>query len=296
MIKKIIAILFFPFFANAQTAFISGNDTICANALDSAEVSISFNGVSPFTFIYSKNGEVQAPDINTFNNPHIISVKEEGYYSLVSFSDLNGMGSISGQAIVTVLNSPVADFITQPDSMTILYPTTQFIDMSAGEREIVSWQWYFGDNTTTDYSQNPYHTYPDTLETDKTSFLYETSLIVGDVFGCADTVKKIITITDEYWMYIPNSFTPDKDGINDKFCIAYNGVIEKTFYFNIYDRFSNLVYSTNNIHDLDCDNGWDGTHQATGKDLPIGTYIYQIYYQDFEGWHHQESSELIIVR
>ena len=97
-------------------------------------------------------------------------------------------------------------------------------------------------------------------------------------------------------MWIPSSFTPDKDGVNDRFCIVYHGIREGTFTFNIYDRFSNLVYSTTNIHDLNCDNGWDGTHQETGKDLPMRTYIYQVYYQDFEGWKHQEMSELILVR
>ena len=103
-------------------------------------------------------------------------------------------------------------------------------------------------------------------------------------------------ITDDYWMYIPNSFTPDLDGINDRFCISYNGVREGTFTFNVYSRFSELVYSTNNIHELDCENGWDGKHQISGIDLPFGAYIYQMYYQDFDGWKHQESSEIIIIR
>ena len=60
--------------------------------------------------------------------------------------------------------------------------------------------------------------------------------------------------------------------------------------------FSELVYSTNNINELDCENGWDGKHQISGIDLPFGAYIYQMYYQDFDGWKHQESSEIIIIR
>ena len=173
--------------------------------------------------------------------------------------------------------------------MTIL-EVEHFKIVEKSEGNIINWQWDFGDNTAPDYSQNPYHTYKDSIG------IYQLSLIVSDDNGCSDTTSQTITITDDYWIWIPNSFTPDLDGNNDKFCIAYNGVREATFTFNIFDRFSNLVYSTNNIRDLDCDNGWDGTHQATGKDLPMSTYIYQIYYQDFEGWHHQESSELIIVR
>ena len=109
----------------------------------------------------------------------------------------------------------------------------------------------------TNISQNPYHTFKDTIG------IYQISLIIQDNKGCVDTAFKQVQITDDYWMYIPNSFTPDLDGINDRFCIAYNGVREGTFAFNVYARFSELVYSTNNIHELDCENGWDGKHQIS---------------------------------
>jgi gliding motility-associated-like protein len=106
-------------------------------------------------------------------------------------------------------------------------------------------------------------------------------------------------VLDDYWMYIPNSFTPDLDGINDVFCIKYHGVRKETFYFNVYDRFSTLVYTTSNITDLECElnsNPWDGTHYLSKKELPLGAYIYEMYFQDFEGWKHQESGHIIIVR
>jgi len=100
-------------------------------------------------------------------------------------------------------------------------------------------------------------------------------------------------------MYFPNSFTPDLDGVNDVFCLTHHGVREATFYFNVYDRFSTLVYATENITDLECFlnvNGWDGKHYKTGKDLPFGTYIYEMYFQDFEGWKHHDVGQLSIIR
>ncbi|MBC8474682.1 MAG: gliding motility-associated C-terminal domain-containing protein, partial [Cryomorphaceae bacterium] len=272
---------------SSVSAFIAGNDTVCENAQDEAEVSVSFIGISPFTFVYAINGAMQ-PSITTTVNPHIIKTKEAGDYSLVFYNDANEFGSLSGQAIVTILTPPIAQFKAQPDSMTVLFTTTQLVDKSLGN--ITAWEWNFGDNTSNEFIQNPYHTYKDSIG------MYQISLIVSDDQGCADTAQHLITITDDYWIYIPNSFTPDLDGINDRFCLSYNGIREATFTFNVFDRFSNLVYATNNIQDLSCENGWDGKHYQTGKDLPMGTYIYQIYYQDFEGWKHQETSELIIVR
>tara|TARA_B110000259_G_scaffold158921_1_gene181646 strand:+ start:139 stop:441 length:303 start_codon:yes stop_codon:yes gene_type:complete len=100
-------------------------------------------------------------------------------------------------------------------------------------------------------------------------------------------------------MYIPNAFTTDHDGVNDVFCLQHHGVREETFNFNIYDRFSNLVYATDKIEKLECFlnlNGWNGTHYKTGNDLPMGIYIYEVYFQDFEGWKNQEQGHLFIVR
>mgnify|MGYP003683082825 FL=1 len=271
------------------SAFISGNDTICDNAKEKVVINVSFIGVSPYTFVYSENG-ISKPSITTSLNPYTFYTAVEGLYTLNSFSDANDIGQINGEGIVTVLESPIADFNAYPDTLTILNTTVSLTDKSTTGKNLISWQWDFGDNTALDNSQNPYHTYS------TTTGLYDVSLIVADDIGCSDTISKIITITDDYWIWVPNSFTPDLDGKNDKFCIAYNGIREATFTFNVFDRFSNLVYSTSNILDLDCENGWDGKHQSTGNELPMGVYIYKMYYQDYEGWKHQEIKELILVR
>ena len=277
------------------SAFISGNDSVCLNASYDAQVSIEFNGaVSPYTLVYAIDG-ISQPPITTTLNPYIINTKQEGVYTLLSFNDAIAIGWVSGSALVTVRQSPKANFEPQPDSMTIIYTTTQFIDKSVVDASvnIVSWNWNFGDNTPTNSSRNPYHTYKDSVG------IYQVSLIVMDNLGCSDTSYKQISVLDDYWMYIPNSFTPDLDGINDVFCIQYHGVRKETFYFNVYDRFSTLVYTTSNITDLDCElnsNAWDGKHYLSKKELPLGSYIYEMYFQDFEGWKHQESGHIIIVR
>jgi gliding motility-associated-like protein len=270
-------------------AFISGNDTLCDNENMNAEVKIYFTGAtSPFTFVYAING-ISQPSITTNSNPYIINTNEEGSYTLTSFE--NGLGLISGSAFVTFKQAPTALFTTATDTLNILFPSLQLNDVSTGS--IVSWQWDFGDNSLQDFTENPYHTFKDSTG------IYQISLIIIDDFGCSDTTFKQLWIADEYWMYFPNSFTPDLDGVNDVFCLTHHGVRESTFYFNVYDRFSTLVYATENITDLECFlnvNGWDGKHYKTGKDLPFGTYIYEMYFQDFEGWKHQDVGQLSIVR
>ena len=273
---------------SSVSAFIAGNDTICENGAEKGKVSVSFAGEPPFTFSFAINGVPQPLVPPTTINPYIINTNIAGNYTLVSYSDGNEFGSVGGQAIVTTLTPPIANFNVYPDSITILFPNVQLTDESSGD--IISWEWDFGDNTTNSNIQNPYHSYKDSLG------IYQITLIVADNKNCIDTARKIISVTDEYWIYIPNSFTPDYDGINDRFCISYNGIRKATFNFNVFDRFSNLVYATNDIDDLSCENGWDGKHYQSDQDLPMGGYIYQIYYQDFEGWKYQETSEIIIVR
>ena len=271
-----------------MSAFISGDLEFCNNEVAEDGIEIYFQqATAPFTFVYAING-IAEPSITTVNNPYYITPKESGTYTLSFFSDAISIGSTNGSAIVTILNAPIASFAIYPDSMSILYTTTQCIDKSEGN--IINWQWDFGDNSTLDFSESPYHTYPNLPK------MYQVSLIIQDDKGCVDTTFKQVRIADDYWMYIPSSFTPDLDGINDKFCISYHGIREATFTFNVYTRYSELVYSTNNINELNCENGWDGKHQVSGKELPLGSYIYEIYYQDFDGWKHQESSEIILIR
>ena len=92
---------------------------------------------------------------STSENYYVIKTQQAGLYTLTSFSDANGNGAASGQARVVVLDAPQADFEAYPDTMTILYSTTNITDKSFGS--IVSWQWYFGDNTPVVYTQNPTH-------------------------------------------------------------------------------------------------------------------------------------------
>ena len=272
------------------TSFISGNDTICSNTNDNAEIKIYFDaGVPPYTFTYSIDG-INQNSVTTIDNPYTIFTNQQGNYLLTSFNDLNESGSMSGSAFVTVADPPRANFLTSEDTLSTLYTTVSFEDNSIGN--IQSWNWDFGDKNYSN-SVDPVHTYTDSAG------IVQVKLIVIDNNGCSDTAFKQIWIEDEFWIYLPNSFTPDNNGINDYFCLSYKGIIKETFIFNIFNRGSDLVYSTNNIDDLKCmssGNGWDGLHYKTGNKLPLGVYVFEIYFQDFEGWKHRKTGTISLIR
>ena len=299
-----VVLIVFPIFVFSQTsAFIYGGGDLCDNA-ETIDIEISLTGSPPWNIVYAINGVDQPPIINTMNNLYVISTDLGGVYTISSVSDASGMGTTAGSAIVSVLESPMAQFSTISDTISSLYPTLQFNDISVGS---ISWNWNFGDNTGITTVKNPIHTFPNGYLPEDSSQefgipgIYQVSLIVNDINGCTDTTSRQLFVEDEYWMHIPNSFTPDLDSRNDFFCLTYHAIRKNTFYFKVFDMNGTLVFYTKNIQELRCDsnnktNGWDGKHYESGKELPIGNYLYEVYFQDFEGWKHRDFGFLNIIR
>ena len=290
-------ILFLPVLISAQEIFISGDIEVCTNASEDAQVKVSFlNSISPYSFVYAIDG-LNQETIITSENPYYIQTKTEGIYTITYFADAVSGGIIDGSAQVTVLESPIARFSTDSDTISILNKSLNMQDVSDGN--IVAWEWDFGDGNISS-SQHPYHSYEDS-----DLGVYQIKLIVTDDMGCSDTITKEIWIFDHHWMYIPNSFTPNYDNINDRFCIEYNAIREETFIFKVFNSLGDVVYMSTSPNELRCSNdgGWDGIHALTGEVLPgkeyiadKTTYIYELYYQDFQGWKRTKYGNIRLRR
>jgi gliding motility-associated-like protein len=68
-------------------------------------------------------------------------------------------------------------------------------------------------------------------------------------------------------IFVPNSFTPGTDGVNDTFKPVVRLVKEGSFM--IFNRWGEKIFSTNNL-----DQGWDGTY--LGKPVKVDVYVYQV--------------------
>lgn len=68
-------------------------------------------------------------------------------------------------------------------------------------------------------------------------------------------------------IFVPNAFTPNGDGLNDKFEIKGLYILE--YEIVIYDRWGNKLFESNDIR-----NSWDGTYE--GKVVPLGPYYFHI--------------------
>lgn len=73
-------------------------------------------------------------------------------------------------------------------------------------------------------------------------------------------------------LFVPNIFTPNADGINDRVSVMGPEGIGTVLTFRIFDRWGNLVYQSGDFPVSPFSDGWDGTFG--GKPLPQGVYIY----------------------
>jgi gliding motility-associated-like protein len=87
----------------------------------------------------------------------------------------------------------------------------------------------------------------------------------------SDDLMKITVKCGKENVFIPNSFTPNGDGLNDRFYVLGPG-LESVMSMRIYNRWGNLVFERKYINANDPAQGWDG--KFNGQDVPAGMYNY----------------------
>jgi gliding motility-associated-like protein len=140
------------------------------------------------------------------------------------------------------------------------HSTVQFNDLSFSD--VVQWDWDFGDNSGTSIFQNPVYTFPDTG-------LFYVRLIASNEEACKDTVVNPIFSYPPFNMWIPNTFTPDGDGVNDAFAGIGEGFVSYEMY--IFNRWGEQIFRTNNY-----DARWGDGSRGILDNIPIDVYSYKI--------------------
>jgi gliding motility-associated-like protein len=69
---------------------------------------------------------------------------------------------------------------------------------------------------------------------------------------------------------LPNAFTPNGDGLNDTFGISNPFAVEELLAFEIYDRWGNRMFATNDPFQR-----WDGTYKGQEANPGVARYVLQ---------------------
>ena len=210
---------------------------------------------------FSNNSSLENPAHN-FNNSGIYTI------TLNVTSDAGCSNSVTYNDYITVYSQPVASFTFLPregDSENMLF---SFFDASVNA---VQWHWNFGDFSSglDNYSdiQNPQHQY-------NTTSLFDVWLYVISEHGCKDSTSLQIIIRGDYYIYVPNAFTPNGDGLNDFFIPKGLEINNNGFIMYIYDRWGQLVFKTDDIN-----NPWNGKIMDTDDLAPQDVYVW-IFWQE----------------
>ncbi|MES2138062.1 MAG: PKD domain-containing protein [Bacteroidota bacterium] len=275
----------------SKTSFVNPNPVVNFTVNDTIgcePLCISFQDLS--TLAIGDNGSRiwNLGDGSVINNSQTFDhcYTNDSVYSAKTFnvtitvtSDSGCVSTLTKNNYITVYPAPVAGFSAQPETTMITDPVISITDVSVGAN---IWNWNFGDLTSSALFNPPPHTYSDTGS-------YTITLITSTTYGCVDSAFQTIIIEPDFVFYIPNTFTPDGDEINDSFC--GKGIFINEFEMTIFDRWGNMIYKTKDIN-----KPWDGkTIQGTVV-LQADVYVYVINVIDFKNKKHNYKGIVTLAR
>ena len=100
------------------------------------------------------------------------------------------------------------------------------------------------------------------------TMIYTLTVTDGMCFGTDTVIIKVVdSICSLPYVFVPNAFSPNKDGHNDKLYVR--GPYIESFIFRVFDRWGELVWECTTLTE-----GWDGTYK--GKLLDPDVYDYYL--------------------
>ena len=185
-------------------------------------------------------------------------VEESGTYSV---DVIDSEGCSSSDVVTIIINdTPSAGFSASPQPTTI--DDTEITFTSTSTSAPLTYSWSFEDGIPeVSTEQNPVVNFP------PIAGYYAISLVVENTSGCTDTLSSFILIDSDGTITMPNIFTPNGDGDNDRFVPfeAFPGRWQLT----IFNRWGVEVFATENLSQ-----GW------TGEDSPSATYYWVLQPRD----------------
>jgi len=224
-------------------------DTVCAR--NDIRIKVIVAG-GTHTYSYSWNNNISYDSA-------AVTVPTPPYQYICKVTD--GCGSVKIDTInIFVKPSPLVSFYLVPDTIIPGGTFINFINQSTGAS---GYYWNFGDGSTSRDS-TAFHEYEQAGN-------YVIYLIGTNSFGCPDTMKRDIQVTEE--IIVPNVFTPNGDGVNDVFQITAGSM--KVYNIKIYNRWGELIFESDSPNI-----SWTGRSTA-GVMESNGTYYYIIQATDY---------------
>lgn len=163
---------------------------------------------------------------------------------------------------VTVYPNPTFDIIQ--DEVTIAVGNSVAIKTKSSPN-VTNWQWLPSTGLSCSNCSEP-------IATPSNTIVYKAFAITAK--GCkAEDRITINVFCNNGNLFVPNTFSPNNDGVNDVFFLRGKG-ISGVRSLQIFNRWGAIVFQKNNFAINDPSAGWDGTFN--NKPASADAYIYQI--------------------
>jgi gliding motility-associated-like protein len=196
-----------------------------------------------------------------------------------TYTVTGSIGSCIATKVVTVkVSSVLADFVFSGGENDN-FITVDFQNISVNNNFN---HWYFSNGYDT-YAVNPgvYFGDPGT---------YVACLYVKNNNGCSDTLCKVVKVgCAENTLFVPNTFTPNGDGLNDLFNVVTLPQCIQKFNLAIYNVWGQKVFSTDKLEE-----GWNGMYK--GQEAEDDVYSYILEYTMDSGKAYRKTGHVTLIK
>ncbi len=217
------------------------------------------------------------------------------------------MDTIVKNNYIEVYPTPVAGFSWGPTDADLYDPKITFVNQAIGAGTYTpaltygqyGIQYQMGDTyaSSTDpnivYNNTSFsHTYGDPDYADVVENYTVTQSVIN-TYGCKDAITEIVTIQPIVTFYIPNAFSPNKDGTNEGFKGTGIGIDNTTYNLWIFDRWGLMIY-----HAQDLEKAWDG-HMQGHEDWAVlqeDVYVWKVKFNDILHKSHDYHGTVTLVK
>ncbi len=102
-----------------------------------------------------------------------------------------------------------------------------------------------------------------------------------------DVFSNTITLQYDYRAYLPDAFTPDKDGLND--ILRTYGLRATEVDFRVFNRWGEIIHRSTDPLNL-----WNG--EINGESAIGGKYFYVLIFENIEGNNIQQQGSFVLIR
>ncbi len=258
-------------------SIMSSNPTICSGDPVSFTAAVTNAGTNP-SYKWQLNGIKVGSNSSTFTN-NIFSNGDVVTCTVLSSDAASCAPVVSNNIIVNVKATP-----SLPPDQTFSISQGQSIVLDPViTGNIVSYLWSPVTGLSDNMIKNP-------VANPSNTMIYKLQLTSAD--GCKALGDIIVKVFSQ--VRIPNAFTPNGDGKNDKFYVHGGPGGSRIKDFSIFNRWGQKIFQVHDIMPDDPNFGWNGNYN--GIPVPDGAYVYVITLSLSNGGQQLFQGTVVLIR